>query len=60
MKMFVVRYLLLFGILLLAGTGRVVESYIATFILDLLACILVIVYGQTMVNEELRKTNKKE
>lgn len=56
MKTFVVRFLLLFGILLLAGTGRVTGSCIATFVLDSLACILVIVYGQTMVNE----ANKKE
>lgn len=58
MKLLIVRLLLLVGILLFAGTGRVVEYAIATFVLDLLTCILVIVYGQTMVNEALKNKEK--
>lgn len=52
MKLFVVRYLLLIGILFSAKAGVVVDSVIATFVFDLIACILVIVFGQTMINEE--------
>lgn len=60
MKLFFVRLLLLTGIILFAGTGRVVDSAIATFALYLIACIFVIAFGQTMVDEELEKANKNK